>query len=76
MQLIQYFSDGTLVFNWEQLPEKIRAREDIRDKIFNEIQQKLKVNDQVTSLAILDLNRYVIKRLSTEIKTCIPQKKH
>jgi hypothetical protein len=72
MQLVQYFSDGSLVFNWEQLPEHIRAKVDLRDKIFLELQNKLKVNSRVTTRDILDLNMYAIRRIHSE---CIQQKK-
>ncbi|MDD5649702.1 MAG: hypothetical protein PHF86_04680 [Candidatus Nanoarchaeia archaeon] len=63
MQLIQYFSDGTLSFNWDQLPSKIKERTDIRDKIFNELQEKVKVEHNVTSRVIFDLNVYAIQRI-------------
>jgi hypothetical protein len=77
MQLIQYFSDGTITFNWEQLPEHIRSKTEIRDKIFNEIQQKLKINEFVTTRAIFELNIYVINRIRTEMKQqCSQLKMH
>ncbi|MDD5649568.1 MAG: hypothetical protein PHF86_04010 [Candidatus Nanoarchaeia archaeon] len=70
MQLVQYFSDGSLVFNWDQLPEHIRSQTELRDKLFVELQNKFKVNSRVTSRDILDLNIYAIKR----IKECTRQK--
>lgn len=71
MQLVQYFSDGTLCFNWEQLPENIRARNELRDKIFAELQNKLKINSRVSTRDILELNVYAIKRIKQE---CTQQK--
>lgn len=68
MQLVQYFTDGTLSFNWEQLPEKIRSRTDLRDKIFAELQNKLKLESKVTSKDILELNVYAIRRIQSECK--------
>jgi hypothetical protein len=68
MVLVQYFSDGSLVFNWELLPEQIRQQIDIRDKIFNELQEKMKVNDFVTTKALCELNRYAMQRIKAEIK--------
>lgn len=68
MQLVQYFTDGTLSFNWEQLPEKIKNRTDLRDKIFAELQNKLKLESKVTSKDILELNVYAIRRIQTECK--------
>lgn len=68
MQLVQYFSDGTLSFNWEQLPEHIKIRTDLRDKIFNELQQKMKLDSRVTSKDILELNIYAMKRIKSEFK--------
>jgi len=66
MQLIQYFTDGTVSFNWDQLPEKIRARTDLRDKIFRELQEKMKLEEKMTSRALFDLNVYAINRIKTE----------
>lgn len=68
MTLIQYFSDGTLVFNWDQLPKKIQEKTELRDKIFKELQERVKVNDHVTSKILLDLNRYAIDRIRSEFK--------
>ena len=70
MQLVQYFSDGSLVFNWEQLPEHIRLQTELRDKLFVELQDKLKINSRVSTRDVLELNIYAIKR----IKQCIQQK--
>lgn len=75
MQLVQYFSDGTVVFNWDLLPDNIKQKTDLRDKIFKELQEKMKVNDHVTTKALFELNRYAIKRISSELK-CIQQNKH
>lgn len=68
MQLVQYFSDGTLSLNWEQLPENVKKKQDLRDKIFKELQQKLSVNSNVTSREILELNKYAINRIKSECK--------
>lgn len=68
MQLVQYFSDGTLSFNWEQLPENIKSRTDLRDKIFSELQTKLELESKVTTRDILELNVYAIKRIKSECK--------
>ena len=84
MLLVQYFTDGTLSFNWDMLPENIRKQTDWRDKIFRELQDKMKLNENVTAKALFDLNRYAIERVRSEIKEktkleklrCIPQKTH
>jgi hypothetical protein len=68
MKLVQYFSDGTLAFNWDQLPQKIREKTELRDKIFKELQEQVKINDQITAKILWDLNRYVINRLKSEFK--------
>lgn len=68
MKLVQYFSDGTLAFNWEQLPPKIKEKTELRDKIFKELQEQIKVNEQITSKILWDLNRYVINRIKSEFK--------
>ena len=69
MRLIQYFSDGQLVFNWDQLPEHVRKLTELRDSIFKELQEKLKLNEFVTTKALYDLNLYAINRIKSEIKT-------
>jgi len=68
MQLVQYFSDGTIFFNWEQLPENIKVRTDIRDKIFEELQKKVKLGSNITSRELLELNIYAINRIKSEFK--------
>lgn len=77
MRLVQYFSDGQLVFNWDQLPENIREKTELRDSIFKGLQEILGVNEFVTTKALFDLNQYAIKRIKSEIKTqwSPPQKK-
>jgi hypothetical protein len=68
MLLIQYFTDGTMSFNWDHLPEPLRSETEIRDKIFNELQEKMKINDLVTTKKLFDLNRYAIERIRSELK--------
>lgn len=68
MQLVQYFTDGTMSFNWESLPPKIKERTDLRDKIFKELQEKMKIESMVTSQSLLELNLYAINRIRAEIK--------
>jgi hypothetical protein len=68
MTLVQYFSDGTLVFNWDQLPLNIREKLELRDKIFAELQERVKVNEHMTSKILLDLNKYAISRIQSELK--------
>lgn len=68
MTLVQYFSDGTLVFNWDQLPLNIREKLELRDKIFSELQERVKVNEHMTSKILLDLNKYAISRIQSELK--------
>lgn len=68
MQLVQYFSDGTIFFNWDQLPDNIKVRTDIRDKIFEELQKKVKLGSNITSRDLLELNIYAIKRIKSELK--------
>jgi len=68
MQIVQYFSDGSMVFNWEQLPEGIRKRTDLRDKIFKELQGKVKLGENITSQVLCDLNRYAVDRIRNEFK--------
>jgi hypothetical protein len=67
MQLIQYFSNGTMFFNWEQLPEHIKSNIDLRDKLFKELQEKIKLNDSVTSRALFELNRYAVERIKKHV---------
>jgi len=69
MRLIQYFSDGQLVFNWDQLPEHIRSKTELRDSLFKELQERLQLNEFVTTRALYDLNKYAIDRIKSEIKT-------
>jgi hypothetical protein len=68
MLLIQYFSDGTMSFNWDQLPEPLKSETEIRDKIFNELQEKMRINENVTTRKLFDLNRYAIERIRTELR--------
>jgi len=68
MQIVQFFSDGTISFNWEQLPEKIKNNVALRDKLFKELQEKMRVNDLVTTKSLYLLNKYVVERIKTELK--------
>jgi hypothetical protein len=68
MLLVQYFSDGTMSFNWDQLPEPLKSETEIRDKIFNELQDKMRIDEFVTTKKLFDLNRYAIERIRSEIK--------
>lgn len=68
MLLVQYFSDGTMSFNWDQLPEPLKSETEIRDKIFNELQDKMRIDEFVTTKKLFDLNRYVIERIRSEIR--------
>ena len=68
MQIVQFFSDGTICFNWEQLPENIRCNIELRDNIFQELQEKFKVNDTFTSKILFEMNRYVINRIVSEFR--------
>jgi hypothetical protein len=68
MQIVQFFSDGTISFNWDQLPEEVQTRTDLRDKIFKELQEKVKQNEFVTTKLLYDLNKYVVNRIKSEIK--------
>lgn len=76
MQLIQYFSDGSIHFNWDQLPENVRNNLVLRDKIFNELKEKFKVDIEVTSKLLYDINKYVINRIISELKTDVKNKKN
>lgn len=68
MQLVQYFSDGTLALNWDQLPEKISSNIELRDKIFNELQKKLEPNLEINQRLLFEANQYVINRIKSELK--------
>jgi hypothetical protein len=75
MLLVQYFSDGTISFNWDLLPENLRKNTVLRDKLFAELQEKMKLNSFVTTKSLFDLNKYAINRISNEIKKCTAQQK-
>lgn len=68
MQLVQYFSDGTISLNWEQLPDNFKKNTLLRDKIFNELKAKVSLDQTINSRILYDLNRYVSERLKTELK--------
>jgi len=68
MQIVQFFSDGTISFNWEQLPEKIKNNVGLRDKLFKELQEKMRVNDSVTTKSLYHLNKYAVERIKSELK--------
>ena len=68
MRLIQYFSDGTIAFNWDHLPEKVRTNIELRDKLFNELQQKIPIDKVIDSKVIFEANQYVINRIKNELK--------
>lgn len=67
MQVVS-FENGSLVFNWQQLPNKVRSNLELRDKIFRELQNKYKVGEFVDSKTVFEINKYVIDRIKTEIK--------
>jgi len=75
MQLIQFFSDGSLCFNWDQLPDNVKINIVLRDKIFVELQEKFKVDQEVTSKLLFDMNKYVINRIITELRADVKNKK-
>ena len=76
MKLVQYFTDGTITFNWDQLPEHIRSQTHLRDDIFKNLQERLKPTEFVTTKILYDLNKYVIDRIKSECKIrSLPLKK-
>jgi hypothetical protein len=68
MKLVQYFSDGTLAFNWDQLPENISSNIELRDKIFKELQLKLEPHLEINQRLLFDANKFVIDRIKSELK--------
>jgi hypothetical protein len=75
MQIVQYFPDGTISFNWEQMPANVRSNTQLRDKIFQELQDKFKVDEFLTSKTLFDINRYTLNRIVSELKDDIKKKK-
>jgi hypothetical protein len=75
MQVIQYFPDGSICFNWEQLPENVRSNIVLRDKIYQELRDKFKIDTGFTSKLLFEINRYAINRIITELKIDIKNKK-
>jgi hypothetical protein len=75
MQIVQYFSDGSICFNWDQLPENVRINTVLRDKIFQELQEKFKVDQELTSKLLFDINRYALNRIVSELKIDVKNKK-
>lgn len=70
MQLIE-IKEGNFVFNWYQLPEPMNLDFKLRDKIFQELQQKFNLNNLATlidSRLLFEMNQYTINRINSEIK--------
>ena len=62
--MVVEFKNQELVFNWDELPEKVRSNIELRDKIFKELQdkfdpQKVAVNPK----SLFDMNKYVLDRI-------------
>lgn len=68
MPLIDLMPDGTLIFNWDSLPEEIKKRTELRDKIFKELQEKYKPDEPINTKILFDANQYVIRRIRSVIE--------
>lgn len=68
MQLVVRQQDGTLFFNWEILPEKIKANRTLIEKLFEELQKKFPIDTLVTSKEVFEMNKYVISRIKSELE--------
>lgn len=75
MSLIELQLDGTIMFNWNSLPETIKNNIELRDKIFLELQQKYPVDQYINNQSIFEANQYVINRLKQELRIKIKDKK-
>ena len=73
MQLVVRQQDGTLFFNWEILPDNIKANRSLIGQIFDELQKKFPIDTLVTSREVFQMNKYVIDRIKSEIDK---EKKH
>ena len=67
-RLIELNNEGILTFNWDFLPDHVRTNIELRDKIFAELQEKIKPNQVVDVRKIFEVNQYAINRIYTCLK--------
>ena len=65
MAIVSMVKDD-LVFDWNQLPEQLHANTELRDKLFNEVQQKFAVS-YVDNKVLFEMNKYVIDRVKSSL---------
>jgi hypothetical protein len=63
--------NDNLVFNWEELPDNIKIKSELKNKIFKELQlqfdpKKLLVLD---SKELFKMNKFVLDRIKSVIKS-------
>ena len=75
MSLVELQLDGTIMFNWNSLPDEIKNNTKLRDKLFLELQQKYPVDQYINNQLIFEANQYVINRLRQELKLLVKDKK-
>ena len=63
--LIEANIDGELNFNWNSLPDEIKKRTDLKDKIFKQLQEEFQVGDPLSSKIIYQINRRAMELLKT-----------
>ena len=62
--MVVEFINEELVFNWDELPEKVRNNLELRDKIFAELQEKFDVSKvHINPRSLFDMNKYVVDRV-------------
>jgi acyl-CoA thioesterase len=71
MAVVEFLEDGTLLFNWESLPDKVKDDTKLRDQIFSELKQKYPENSNLffDNKMIFEMNEYVIRRIREETET-------
>jgi hypothetical protein len=68
MSVVEFLIDGTLLFNWDSLPDSVKVKQELRDKLFEELKAKYPPETRFDNRSIFDMNQYVINRLKQELK--------
>jgi len=67
MQIVQLLDDA-LIFNWDQLPEKVQIKTELRDKLFQEVKTKWPLTQFIDIKVVFEINKYLIERIKSELK--------
>lgn len=63
--IVKLNETGDFVFNWDEIaiPEEIKSRQDIKEKVFNDLQREFQIAGNVDTKLLFEINRYALSRI-------------